>query len=114
MVFLNAAVFEIDHKASKDGVELMFQVNYLAQFYLARLLMNNLLSSDHSRIVMIACEAHRGGDLTKNSISVNRLNSDKAGFHFLQTYCNTKLCNVLFAHELSRRLNKANASNILF
>jgi retinol dehydrogenase-12 len=113
MLFLNAATFELEYKVSKDNLELMFQVNYLAQFYLTRLLLNNLLSSDHSRVVVISCEAHRGGDLTKFTISVEQLSApDRSAFHFLQTYCNAKLCSVLFAHELNRRLNKANSSNL--
>ena len=33
MLYLNAAIFEKDHILTKDNIEMMFQVNYLAQFY---------------------------------------------------------------------------------
>jgi len=48
MLFLNAAVFESDYKCSQDNIELMFQVNYLAHFYLSRLLFENLRNSEES------------------------------------------------------------------
>jgi len=51
MLFLNAA--------SQDNIELMFQVNYLAHFYLSRLLFENLRNSEESRIIIIGCESHR-------------------------------------------------------
>jgi NAD(P)-dependent dehydrogenase (short-subunit alcohol dehydrogenase family) len=59
MLFLNAAVFENDYKCSQDNIELMFQVNYLAHFYLSRLLFENLRNSEESRIIIIGCESHR-------------------------------------------------------
>ena len=59
MLFLNAATFETEHKLSKDNLEIMFQVNYLSQFYLARLLMDTMLQTVDSRLIVISCEAHR-------------------------------------------------------
>jgi len=59
MLFLNAAVCETEYKLTEDNLEFMFQVNYLAQFYLARLLTQTLVNTPESRIVVIACEAHR-------------------------------------------------------
>lgn len=59
MLFLNAAVCETDHKLTEDNLEMMFQVNHLAQFYLARLLTHSLLATPEARIVILACEAHR-------------------------------------------------------
>ena len=54
MLYLNAAIFERDHKLSKDNVEMMFQVNFLAQFYLTRLLMTNLNNVKNARIIIIS------------------------------------------------------------
>ena len=109
MLYLNAATFERDHKLSKDNVELMFQVNHLAQFYLARLLIPIMSETKNSRIIVISCESHRGADLNKGTINANQLNISKSDFNFLQVYCNTKLCNILFAYELNRRLNLLNS-----
>ena len=109
MLYLNAAIFERDHKLSKDNVEMMFQVNFLAQFYLTRLLMTNLNNVKNARIIIISCESHRGADLSKTNISSSQLNISKSEFNFLQVYCNTKLCCILFANEMNRRLNILNS-----
>ncbi len=58
MLYLNAAIFEKDHILTKDNIEMMFQVNYLAQFYLTRLLMPCLLVVKFSRIIILGCESH--------------------------------------------------------
>ena len=59
MLFLNAAILETNFMLSKDNIELMFQVNYLAQFYLARLLMRNLIQTNDARLIILSCESHR-------------------------------------------------------
>lgn len=53
---------------------------------------------------------YRGGELQKSDIGAHKLNVTKSEFHFLQQFCNTKLCNVLFAHEFNRRLAKSKSS----
>lgn len=59
MLFLNAAVCETEYKLTEDNMEMMFQVNHLAQFYLARLLTRPILNTADSRVVVLSCEAHR-------------------------------------------------------
>ena len=102
MLYLNAAVLETEYALSKDNIEIMFQVNYLSQFYLARLLISSLLLTKNSRIIVMSCESHRGGDLNKSDISSSHLNISKADFSFLQAFCNSKLCCILFANEMNR------------
>jgi NAD(P)-dependent dehydrogenase (short-subunit alcohol dehydrogenase family) len=59
MLFLNAAIFEVEHKLTKNNLESMFQVNYLSQFYLARLLMSHVLEASYGRIIIVSCESHK-------------------------------------------------------
>jgi retinol dehydrogenase-12 len=59
MLYLNAAVFTPEHFYTEDNIETMFQVNYLAQFYLTRLLIQNLENTKDSRIIILSCESHR-------------------------------------------------------
>ena len=59
MLFLNAAVCETEYKLTEDNMEMMFQVNHLAQFYLARLLTRPIVNTADSRVVVLSCEAHR-------------------------------------------------------
>ena len=102
LLYLNAAVFEKEHTLSKDNIEIMFQVNYLSQFYLARLMISCLVLTKNSRIIVLSCESHRGGDLNKSDISSSHLNVSKTDFNFLQAFCNSKLCCILFANEMNR------------
>lgn len=107
MLFLNAATFETQFKISNENdIEIMFQVNHLAQFYLTRLLLDTLLSTPKSRIILVSSESHRASNLSKNDISEKKLNIDSNSFDYMQQYCNTKLCNILFAYELNRRIVK--------
>ena len=53
MLFLNAAALETEYKATQDNLESTFQINYLAQFYLARLLLPTLLKTKNSRLIVI-------------------------------------------------------------
>jgi NAD(P)-dependent dehydrogenase (short-subunit alcohol dehydrogenase family) len=53
MLFLNAAALETEYEITQDNIESSFQVNYLAQFYLARLLLPNLLNTKNSRLIVI-------------------------------------------------------------
>lgn len=59
MLFLNAAIFEVEHKLTENNLETMFQVNYLSQFYLTRLLMNHILNASYARIIIVSCESHK-------------------------------------------------------
>lgn len=59
ILILNAATFETDYKCTQDNLEMMYQVNYLSQFYLTRLLIANLREAKDARIIAIGCESHR-------------------------------------------------------
>ena len=65
------------------------------------------------RLLFINCFYSRGSNLSRNNIGVSQLNTSKNEFHFLQQYCNTKLCTILFALELNRRFNKMNVENAI-
>ncbi|XP_037837443.1 dehydrogenase/reductase SDR family member 13-like isoform X1 [Kryptolebias marmoratus] len=90
---------------TEDGFGLMFGVNHLGHFLLTNLLLERLKECGPSRIVTVSSMAHNFG-----KIDFDCLNSHKAlglGTSFvrvLQIYCDSKLCNVLFNHELAKRL----------
>ena len=61
-LILNAGVLNTTFKLTEDGYEEMFQVNYLAQTYLAAGLLSSMLvtkSDQPPRIIAISCESHR-------------------------------------------------------
>uniref|UniRef100_A0A3B3VB48 Dehydrogenase/reductase (SDR family) member 13b.1 n=1 Tax=Poecilia latipinna TaxID=48699 RepID=A0A3B3VB48_9TELE len=90
---------------TEDGFGLMFGVNHLGHFLLTNLLLDRLKECAPSRIINVSSMAHNFG-----KIDFDCLNSHKAlglgtsFIHLLQIYCDSKLCNVLFNHELAKRL----------
>jgi len=75
-----------------------FLVNHLAPFYLTNLLLDVLKQSAPARIVNVSSDAHRSGKLNFNDLEFNR-------FYFgMLAYARSKMANILFTYELSRRL----------
>ena len=84
---------------SRDGNDMMLQVNHLSAFLLTSLLLDKLKASASARIVNVSSRMHR--------------NARAFGFDDFQfvrsygvakAYARTKLYNVLFTRELARRL----------
>jgi NAD(P)-dependent dehydrogenase (short-subunit alcohol dehydrogenase family) len=82
-----------------DGHEQTFQVNHLAPFLLTALLRDRLAASAPARIINTASTAHRGGRL-----ELDDLDYERRRYNSMQVYGTTKLENILFTRELSRRL----------
>lgn len=96
----NAAVFNIKRRVTGDGFEEMFAVNHLAHFLLTQLLLPRLRESAAARIVTMGSGAHK---------LVREMNfadlQFRQGFRPLRVYSHSKLANMLFSHELARRLD---------
>jgi NAD(P)-dependent dehydrogenase (short-subunit alcohol dehydrogenase family) len=95
---------------NEDGYETTFAVNHLGHFLLVNLLLRHL--NDRARIVVVSSGTHNPDQFTgmpkpdyRDAISAARpeLGADrvKAG---RRAYTTSKLCNVMFTYELSRRL----------
>ncbi len=95
----NAGVFNTQRKLTKNGYEEMFAVNHLAHFLLTNLLLNCIKASAPARIVNVASGAH----MLVKGINFDDLNFDN-NFRSLKVYSHSKLANVLFTHELAKRL----------
>ena len=101
-------------KVSKQGIELTFAVNHLAHFYLVNLLIGTISNRKESRIIITSSDVHdpmsSGGNIGKKAGLNNLIKfEDEITGQFLnfnadKSYKNSKLCNILFAKELSRRL----------
>lgn len=94
----NAAVLPRERRVSADGLELQFAVNHLAPFLLTELLLDRLRESAPARIVVVSSEAHREGRIDFGDLQGER------SYHRLRAYRQSKLANLLFTRELSRRL----------
>ena len=96
----NAGVMACPYQKTEDGFEMQFGVNHLGHFLLTMLLLDHLKQSQPSRIVNVSSLAHRMGN---GKINFDDIHYEKS-YSSWGAYCNSKLANVLFTRELSKRL----------
>ena len=96
----NAGIWATRRRQNEDGLEMSFMVNHMAPFILSNLLFERLQAGPSGRIVNVNAGLYVRGqlDLTKTPYGHD--------FSRLNTYANTKLCNVLFTMEFARRIEK--------
>lgn len=82
-----------------DGFEMNFGFNHLAPFLLTHLLLDVIKASAPSRIIHVSSSAHTVGE-----IDVDDLNWKKRKYRMMKTYGASKLANILFTYESSKRL----------
>jgi len=108
-------------KVSKQGIELTFAVNHLAHFYLVNNLKDLIRDHEESRIIITSSDVHdpksSGGNIGKKAGLNNLVDFRKKitgqflNFNADEAYKNSKLCNILFAKELEKKL-KISSSKI--
>ena len=81
-----------------DNLETTFEVNYLSHFLLTMLLLDTLKVSAPSRIVNVSSSASLSGHIDFDDLQ------EKKGYSAMKSYSQSKLAQVLFTYELSRRL----------
>ncbi|XP_074517668.1 dehydrogenase/reductase SDR family member 13-like [Sebastes fasciatus] len=90
---------------TEDGFGIEFGVNHLGHFLLTYLLLQRLKEAQGGRVVTLSSMAYRWGHIDLEALAVNRhLGTGRYSWQFFQAYCNSKLCNMLFTHELAMRL----------
>jgi NAD(P)-dependent dehydrogenase (short-subunit alcohol dehydrogenase family) len=94
----NAGIITRQRELTVDGIEKQFAVNHLAYFLLTNLLLDRLLAGAPSRIINVSSGAHAGATLDFDDLQGER------GYNATRTYSQSKLANILFTYELSRRL----------
>jgi retinol dehydrogenase 12 len=99
-VLINNAGVAGQHGLTGDGFELTFGVNHLGHFALTTALLDRLIASAPARIVTVSSNAH----YKATGIDFTALRRRTRGVTGMGAYSVSKLCNVLFAQELARRL----------
>src|SRR5688572_27093062 len=94
----NAGVMAVPEGRTKDGFETQIGTNHLGHFALTGLLLGHV----RDRVVQIASGAHRMG-----KIDLEDLNWERRRYSRWPAYGQSKLANLLFVHELQRRLAAA-------
>jgi NAD(P)-dependent dehydrogenase (short-subunit alcohol dehydrogenase family) len=98
-VLVNNAAAVFDRRSTNgDSVELTFAVNYVAVYLLTRLLLPMIERSSDGRVIVVASEAHRGANLNLDDLQM------VDGYERFEAYGRSKLADLLFTHELSRRI----------
>lgn len=75
--------------------------NHLGHFLLTDLLLDRLKAAAPSRIVVVSSSGHKLSDINKDDLMSER------SYNKIKAYGQSKLANILFAKELSRRLKNS-------
>jgi retinol dehydrogenase 12 len=94
----NAGIIMPRRVLTEDGYEKTFQVNYLAQFYLTKLLLSELEKSPHGKVINLSSSVYRAGKFDPDNLQSERK------FSTIGAYGASKLCVMLFTVELAQRL----------
>lgn len=96
----NAGLVLTERAETVDGYEATFAINHLGPFLLTNLLLERLTASTPARVVNVASTAHNAA---RKGISFDDLQATH-GYRGIHVYGQSKLANILFTLELSRRL----------
>ncbi len=97
----NAGVMALPYGRTADGFETQFGVNHLGHFALTGLLLPRLRAAGAARVVSVSSGMH-----ALANIDLRDLNSEQ-GYRRWVAYGRSKTANLLFVHELARRLRAA-------
>jgi NAD(P)-dependent dehydrogenase (short-subunit alcohol dehydrogenase family) len=98
VLILNAGAIFARREVTAEGLERTFALNHMHYFLLAHGLLEKLKAAAPARILLVASEAHRGAHLDFDDLQSAR------GYRAWPAYRRSKLCNILLARELARRL----------
>ncbi|KAM9425049.1 dehydrogenase/reductase SDR family member 13-like [Pholidichthys leucotaenia] len=103
-ILINNAGIYMQGRTS-DGLGLMFGVNHIGHFLLTNLLLERLKKCGPSRVVNVSSIGHNFGKVDFDCLNTHKALGLGTSFNdVFMTYCASKLCNVLFTHELAKRL----------
>ena len=94
----NAGAVVSKRQETPEGIEMTFALNHLNYFLLTQELLPLLTSTPAARVVSVASAAHTSGKMRWDDLEFRR------GYSSWQAYSQSKLANILFTRELSRRL----------
>lgn len=103
----NAGVAALpERRETMDGFEMQFGTNHLGHFALTGWLMDTITNTPAARVVTISSNSHQSG-----KIDFDNLNSERS-YDKWAAYSQSKLANLLFTHELQRKLDAVRSDAI--
>jgi NAD(P)-dependent dehydrogenase (short-subunit alcohol dehydrogenase family) len=100
----NAGMCQTPEIKTEDGFEMQIGVNHLGHFALTGHLMDHLVKTKDSRVVTMSSMNHEAGIMNFDNLFL------KGEYHQMKAYEQSKLANLLFSYELSRKLAQAGVS----
>ena len=101
----NAGVMALPASTTKEGYEIQFGTNHIGHFLFTRLLMPTLQRTAEGegdvRIVNLSSEGHRLAP--RGGLALKDARSDMVSYNTWVRYGQSKLANILFTRELTRR-----------
>jgi NAD(P)-dependent dehydrogenase (short-subunit alcohol dehydrogenase family) len=94
----NAGVMGTPYRQTADGFELQMATNHLGHFALTGLLLDRLLTSVRPRVITVSSQMHRIGHIPFDDVAGTKIRNTWVN------YGSSKLANLYFTAELSRRL----------
>ncbi len=102
----NAGLMAIPRQKTVDGFEMQLGVNHLGHFALTGRLLPALLNTPGGRVVTVSSNLHRSGNLDFDDLNW------ELDYNKWPAYGRSKLANLLFAYELDRKFQTAEADVI--
>jgi len=100
----NAGMMSNKRIETDSGIELTFAVNHLGYFIVTNLLLDMLINTPKSRIIVVASDLHFRGKINLKNLMHN---CDYNGF---TAYCDSKLANILFTYKMTEILKGTNTT----
>ncbi len=99
----NAGIMMCPFSKTDDNFEIQMGTNHLGHFALTGLLMPLIKKGNNARIVVTSSIAHKFGN-----INFSDINWEKRKYKTNRAYGDSKIANLYFAYELSRKLKSQN------
>lgn len=96
----NAGIMGVPFSKTVDGFESQIGTNHLGHFALTGLLIERLMATPGARVITLGSLGHWRAP----GLDLDDLHCERAPYSEFGAYCNSKLANLLFFLELSRRL----------
>jgi NAD(P)-dependent dehydrogenase (short-subunit alcohol dehydrogenase family) len=103
----NAGGVFFHRRVSVDGFEMTLALNHLSPFLLTNLLLDRLAASQPARVITVSSAAHWSARIDPDNLDGKRI------YRGWRAYSQTKLMNILFTHELARRMGEGITANCL-
>ncbi|MFW6690343.1 oxidoreductase [Streptomyces sp. MAR4 CNX-425] len=99
----NAGVMALPYRETADGFEMQIGVNHFGHFALTGLLLPKLLATPRARVVSLSSIAHLAARVDPAGLGSGHRRDHRR----FRAYARSKTANLLFVHELARRLAAA-------